>query len=367
MHLFILILAVPLVWALIARIFFLSKFTWKEFIVQVGVSFLFSGFLFAGALYSKTLDNEFIHGQITDKVRDEGSYEESYSCNCRSVCRGTGNNRICQRVCDTCYRTIYTVHWYLESTLGRIDIDRKSSQSRSVWMATDPLLYTESYIGEPCTKMHYYENYVLAAKRSLFNREGYSYTTKFPLPNYPRLYSIYRSRNAIGTAPGVTAEVLDEWNTSLRDKLKILGPKKQANIIIVFTEDPDPKYRYALEKHWMGGKKNDIVIIFGTARYPDLAWVDVFTFALSAGNHEMIVALKDDLVGKGKLNAQEAIEIIASHVDKSFKRKQMADLEYLADDIAPTTGAVIGILVAQLVVSVLLTFYFVRNECFEDS
>jgi len=158
---------------------------------------------------------------------------------------------------------------------------------------------------------------------------------------------------------GVNLDTTDLEN-SLSDKLKVLGAKKQANIILILTNTKDKNYRYAVEKEWLGGKKNDIVVILGLDG-ENIIWVDGFTFGLSQGNHLMLTQMFDELRGKD-VKLDNVVDIVTQHVDKNFVRKQMKDFEYLTRELQPSLSLLIFVSVLQLIANVGITIWSIKNE-----
>lgn len=348
---------IPFLWVATTKIIWHNKVSWKECALHLGTVVPITALIFAISHYSAIGDSLILHGYITEKVRDNDSHLESYDCRCRTVTSGSGNNKTTSTVCDTCWRRIYTVDWYLKSTLGNISIDGVSSRSKSVWDTPDPVAYTNAYVGEHCSETQYFKNYVKASPNSLFNKGNYVVNNTTPVPPYPKVHSIYKVDNILKV--GVNLDTTDLEN-SLSDKLKVLGAKKQANIILILTNTKDKNYRYAVEKEWLGGKKNDIVVILGLDG-ENIIWVDGFTFGLSQGNHLMLTQMFDELRGKD-VKLDNVVEIVTQHVDKNFVRKQMKDFEYLARELQPSLSLLIFVSVLQLIANIGITIWSIKNE-----
>ena len=97
------------------------------------------------------------------------------------------------------------------------------------------------------------------------------------VPTYPKnIQDYYRINRAISV--GVAVPDIQQWNADISNILKQLGPQKQANVIVLFVNTNDPQYEYALRSAWLGGKKNDIVVMIGSTEYPKIDWVRVMSW-----------------------------------------------------------------------------------------
>ena len=365
METFYLLLLVPIIWAFIAKRLLHATISWREMGLQILASSLIVTAVFFLGKYSQTHDIEVWNGQIESKHRDHGHYIESYECNCREVCSGSGQNRSCHRECDTCYRDHYTVDWYVKTTIGTIRLEYEDRLSRSVYNLPDPAHYTRAYVGEPCSREQSFTNYVKAVPESLFNKLDVKSLAKFDpmIPKYPRVHSHYKVNRVIPV--GVRIPNIAEWNLLLGEHLRNLGPRKEANVILVVANTPDQTYRHALERAWIGGKQNDVIVVIGASQYPKIDWVDVITFGQNAGNGLLAVQIRDNLIKIGTLeNHIPVIDSIATSVDGQFKRKHMEDYEYLKDEIHPPMWVLILAFILSIGASGGLTYYFHQEDIF---
>lgn len=361
METLIIFLVWPAIVFLISKIYFKRQLDAPEMIVGVGAAAVCAGMFWFISTSMMTHDKEIIHGKITEKVKVVDDYQEAYECNCYTTTDSKGYQT---RHCMTCYRTVYYVDWELNSTIGTFDVDRKESYSKSVWNSRDPEIWIDAYVGEHCSKWSSYENFVIAAENGLFNLKEYqeAMSAYKGIPAYPSITRLYEPRLVVGDIPELKKE---QWNIFLREKMKVLGPTKQANVVIVFTKSKDPKWKLALEAKWMGGKKNDVVIIISYDGNT-INWVDGFTFGRSANNHLMISQIKDGIVAINNLdNIAGIINTIAAHVKNSFKRQQMKEYEYLKDDIKPSDRVLFWLFVIQFIWTVGSMIFFIRNETFK--
>lgn len=359
----LLLLLFPLIWPLIAKNIWKMEITWQEMAANIGVVVAFVLITFGIGAYGKVHDTEIINGQVTNKVRDHGSYLRSYSCNCRTSCSGTGNNRSCRTICQTCYEQRYTVSWYLESTIGRISIDHADTTSRSVYNRPDPPLYTRAYVGEPCSKEQAFTNYVKAVPDSLFHSDSRSAIKQYAgkVPAYPQVHSIYQVRRVIDVGSGLTQDQLNQMNLRVGEALRTLGPQKQVNIIVIVTGITDPNYRYAVENAWLGGKKNDITVFIGV-KDGKVVWTDAMTFARNKNNELLQVKLRDSVRDIQDFQVDPLVAAIVTNATQHYKRIQMKEFEYLKHEIQPPTWATITIAILSILFSLGLTYFFHREE-----
>ena len=223
----------------------------------------------------------------------------------------------------------------------------------------DPADYTAAYVGEPCSDARGYTNYIKAVPDSLFNMEASEFEQFDSLiPSYPEVYGKYHVDHVITMGMGANVPIRD-WNNYLAGKLKKLGPASQANIIVILVNTADITYRHALEAAWLGGKKNDVIVMAGVTEYPKIDWVDTITLGQNADNGLLTVKIRDELTALGTIESGQAvIDTVATNVAQHFDRKPMADFEYLKDDIEPATWVVITAFILAFLLSAGLTWAF---------
>ena len=325
-------------------------------IASISVIFIFiSALAFFTGKAGKTIDVEIWNGQVTGKERERVSCSHSYSCNCRTVYSGSGKDRTSHEECDTCYEHSNDYDWNVMTNVGDLKIDRVDRQGK-----TEPERWTKVTVGEPASQAHFFTNYIKAAPDSIFHFSDELIAEKFngKIPDYPKeVYDYYRFNHVLTV--GVPVPDLDKWNNDVANILKKLGPSKQANVIILFVNTNDPNYEYALRSKWLGGKKNDIVVILGVTQYPAIDWARVMTWS----DKEIFkVVLRDRLTEIKEVNRQEVLTAVDEVTTRSFKRKEMKDFEYLADEIDPP----MWVIILAIGVIVLLGAYFSTSYQFEN-
>lgn len=362
MAIFVINLIVVILWAAAVHLIFKNKITFKEALLQAGLATIISIMVIGGIYYKDMGDFAVVNGQVTGKERVRVSCSHSYSCNCRQTCTGTGQNRSCHQTCDTCYEHRYDVDWRVYTSVGNLEIDRVNRQGTH-----EPPRWTMVKIGEPASSTESYINYVKAAPKSLFamdKLEGDTAKYGALIPKYPQVYDYYRINRVIqvGTAYPQAKELNDHLNMALRT----LGASKQVNINVLFVNTTDTQYRYALERAWLGGKKNDVTVIIGMAPDKTFSWVDTMTFGKNSGNEMLAVLLRDRI--KSVVSAQQfgnadiLANVLVTTITSDFHRKAMKDFEYLKEDYSPSDSAILWFIIIQLVVLTGTTIFFYHFE-----
>lgn len=351
-----LLLVFPLLWPIAAKLIWKHEITLAELALNVAIGALVVSAGWALGKYAQAHDVEILNGQVTGKASQRVSCEHSYRCRCRQSCSGSGKNRSCSEVCDTCYDHDYDVDWNLKTTLGEIEIDRVNRQG-----TVEPPRYTRAAAGDPVAQTHAYQNYIKAAPDSLFNALSEKQALQRfadAVPNYPDTVYDYHYVDRV-LAEGVAVPDIAAWRQDLANALRVVGPAKQANVVLLFAKEADPRYATAVNAKWLGGKKNDVVVVLGTPRYPEISWVRV----LSWTDKEVFkVQLRDALLDLKTVEREAVISTVSSHIQKGFQRRPMEDFAYLKHQIEPPGWVVALLVVLSIVASVGASVYFSRNE-----
>ena len=332
--------------------------TWWEMLAQCGILLIVGTVSTLLAIKASVLDTEILNGRVTGKEQDSVSCEHSYSCNCHWT--GSGKNR--HRSCSTCYEHSHDYDWILHSDVGDIEIDRIDRQGTH-----EPPRWTKAREGDPVAMPHSYDNWVKAVDYSLFHKGPVDevvpglVSDQEVLPAYPlRIYDYHYDDRVI--LDGVTLTDLPDWNKDLALRLRELGPKKQANLVIVITDALSPRYAARLEDAWLGGKKNDVVTVISldtTAAEKKIRWVRSFGWSKNA---MVYVSLRDSLMAVPSFDRKTVIETIASVVEKDYERMPMQEFEYLKSRVRLSTETRIGLLILTAIAWIATTWYFHHNQ-----
>lgn len=354
-------LIIPTLVALGFLVFGGKKVTILEFGAQMLVQIVLMAGIAGIQSCQNTSDTETWNGRVTSKAKERVSCSHSYSCNCHTSCSGSGKNRSCHTVCQTCYEHFYDIDWAVYTSLDeRLEIDRINRQG-----TLEPPRWTSVKIGEPTSTIHSYTNYVKASPDSLFRHQGLVEKFKDKLPQYPQsVYDYYRLDRlvVVGSVPNVDQKA---FNLRLSEINADLGKKKQSNIVLVLVQGQPSEYFQALQQHWIGSKKNDIVLVAGLDGNK-IQWAEVMAWTTD----KMVeVTLRDSVMAIGSISNEtldKLMQAIATNVDVYYKRKPMKDFEYLAATVTPTFGQWLFSMIFGLIISIGLGLFMYHNEHDDD-
>lgn len=352
---FLTLLLIPLLLA-VGSFLFAKGITWKEFLVQVAVALVVAGISAATIYYQNTSDTEIWNGVVTNKTRDKVSCRHSYSCPpCTKSCDKKGN---CHTTCSTCYEHSYDVDWNVASSTGDgVLIDRVDRQG-----VVEPGRWTVVRLGEPTAFEHSYTNYIKAAPDTLFRHQGLKEKYATSIPAYPGEVFDYYRLNRLASV-GIALRDTAQWNAGLSELNGALGASKQVNMIVVVVKDLPQEYLYALEESWLGGKKNDAVLVIGVDSELKPTWAGVLAWTQ---NPLFQVVLRDSVMQLPKVEAAAVLPVFKDSVSKLYQRKHMKDFAYLSGSVVPTTTQWIVSLLVALLIGGGLTYFFATQDPFGD-
>lgn len=362
---FLTFFVVPLI-ICVASWVFTKKITWKEALVQLVVQAALIGAFVGIILSSNMSDTEVWNGVITNKKRLEVSCSHSYKCHCYTTCHqscsGSGMSRSCHQSCtehcSTCYDHRYDVDWEIYSSLHETwDISRIDRQGLG-----EPPRWTAAKIGEPTSSKHQYDNYIKGSPDSLFKTGQNDLTYQKKLPAYPSgIFDYHRLNRLVRIDHDMTGAEVQLWNDGISRISSEVGSSKQANVVVVITELPQD-YFQSLNRHWLGGKKNDVIPVIGVDKDRNILWVEV----MSLSNEDFKVRLRNELMDTKKLDLDITLTTIKKTVQESYVRRPMKDFEYLKSSIQPTMSQWIWGMVLSILLSVGLSILFYFKDPFDD-
>ena len=345
--------------------FFTDKITWKEVATQMGIQLVLIGIISFLILQSNMSDREAWNGFITKKDSAKIHCRHDYKCHCYTTCHqscsGSGKSRSCHQSCtehcQTCYEHGFDVEWFAKNNIGESwDIDTVDRQG-----LREPPRWSAIVVGEPTSSLHSYENYIKGSPDSLFHKENFTEEQVNSFPAYPdRVYDYWRLNRFVTV--DIAFPDSKEWNSEIAQLSGVLGSKKQVNIVVVIVKNKPQDYFYSLERFWVGGKKNDVILVVGTDDTKSILWAEV----MSLSNEDFKVFLRNDILAINRIDRSKMLSAIQENVEKRYIRRPMKDFEYLKDSIKPTKAQwIIGIVLGTLI-SIGLSIFFYYQDPFGD-
>lgn len=336
---FVVFFVICILITLFCKVYFEENYSYKDMFVSWVISLIIIGICYLVSLYALTFDTQILSGEITKKYSEHVNCNHSYSCNCVTDSKG-------KRSCKTCYEHSYDVDWVIETNIDKsILIDRVDKQG-----VIEPNRYTVANIGDPISITDTYTNYIKAVPETILNNQAYlnSGVSTRKIPNYPdNIYDYYKIDRVVDLEKVLPEQDFKILNQKISESLRTLAKEKQVNIVIVVTKNTDKLYFQDLKNAWLGGKKNDIVIVVAISEYPVILWTNVFSWSK---NDLINTVIRDEITDYGKLDTQ-VIDIITNNINKHWSRKHMSDYEYLKNEITPST---LSIIISFVVIGIIL-------------
>lgn len=353
---FLLLMLLPLAIAVASLLIFKGKVTIAEFLSQIAVVAAFVVIFLSVSYFNRTTDTEIWNGQVTGREHHHVSCSHSYQCNCRTVRSGSGKNASSHEECDTCYEHPYDVNWTVHASTGEaINIDRVDRQG-----LVEPKRWDEAYPGQPFSSLHHFTNYILANPDSvLLGSKGDIKRYQALIPRYPDVvYDYYKHDPVINM--GVPNVDLKSWNWLVSEANKTLGPEKQVNVIVILVPTPNRDYMLALKDKWMGGKKNDVVVVIGSTDGHTIDWADVMSWTPRA---DFKISLKDQIQDIHYLDRKDDIvAVIKTTTLNKFQRMHMKDMKYLMRSFQPSQSTMLIAFILAALLSVGLAVWSIVNN-----
>jgi len=370
-----------------------GRFAWAELPLQLAVSFLTIGALYA-LFYSTSAnltDTEVWNGwasraEYYEAWTEEVTYTEQEAC-------GTDKdgNTIYQTVTKT-REDYHGPEWKVQTTVGDFSTDeniyrayvarfgkeKKEDLHRLNQVSFgDGNMYLVSHNGAkddrlvPASREHFFINY-LRASDSIRKVSGAVSGFQELLRPYPRVHAgVYgpivfdRVIDANVNAPAAWKQTV---NQILDQALTRLGSDFQVNILVYLAKTSDAQFGYALEEAWVKGKKNDVIVVIGANNFPALDFVHVMAWTKV---EEFPITLRNRLRELADISDAAALaDIIVDQIKQppqqgGFVRLPMADLEYLIADIKLPWWCQVLIVIIGGAVSWFTSLLLIENDLTE--
>jgi hypothetical protein len=346
-----------------------------EWILGSVAALMFAGIMHLVAIVGMTSDIETWSGQVT-KVSHHPRWVERYTKHhSETYYTGSGKNRTShtRHWTTTEYDTHYE-KWVAHRDFGTYDNtkiieesefieisqkfggklykDGKQSYNNfdGIHVSGDRNIYSIDNVNSyviPVTITRSFENKIKAAP-SLFSFAKVPETVKvFPWPDNEENWR--QSNRLLGTS----SVFIDpyKWDC-LNSKL---GPTKRVNLIMIGFLNEGIEYARWQEAHWIGGKKNDLVICYGGGTLKQKPkWAYVFGWT----EKEIVKKNLESIILNNYIN-NDILPLIQSEVSKNYVIKDWSKFDYIS--IEPPTWSYIVFILGLTITQTLLYFYFHNN------
>ncbi len=338
------LILVPLLVGAIAFYVFKATITKKEFVVQAVATVLVMLGGWQLAKYGALQSTEHLNGRIIQKLSGTQS-----CCHCEDVCDSKDKDGNCTSSHEECDHN-HDYWWSLDTTVGKINVRDCSGDDNA------PSIWVRARVGEPAAKNHLYTNYLKADSHNVLVHENLGkYASR--IPDYPEVYDLYKVNPVL--TDGVPTP--RDWVEAIREINASLGASRQIDVTVLLTRVQDPTYAQAVESKWLYGPKNSLTVIIGTDG-EKATWVRGMTFSKVS---TLKVRLRDDIQGL-PLNGTVIPDTIKELVRKHFRRTAMANYEYLARTMEPSTGWLVGLYFLAFALSIGLSALMHKKDLFGD-
>lgn len=339
------------------KMLFPKEITNKEFLLSSFISIVIMIGIFFFLKMNATHDTEILNGQVTKKYSEEVSCQHSYSCLCVNVCSGSGTNQSCTQVCQTCYDHDYDIDWVVKSDVGESIISRVDRQGTK-----EPPRWSNVVIGEPFSAEYSFVNYIKASPDSLFSGSK-SLIQQYAgqIPEYPTVNDYYKYNRVILKEVSIP----NTLNQKINEFQKKWGPKKQINVILFFvSEKYTQEYFKAVEASWLGGKKNDTIIITQLDNQNNINWSRVIS---RSENKSFDKSVEFDIGNLKTFNEDTFLEVLDKNIMERFNRENFEKYSYLMNEFTPSGISIFIGLLASILINITVAFFAIKEDWFGEN
>lgn len=380
------LLVIPLIAIAVSAFYFYHKVVWWELLLLLAIPTLFI-FLFKTITVSSLNSATEYRGYYIVEARYYESWETWVSKTCSyTTCSGSGKTRTCTTHyydCSYCDKNpaYYTVvdnygreygiekedYLYLikiwKATPKFVELNRNIKYRGSCGKDGD--MYSIRWNNQWNTSLnivttHSYVNRVLSAK-SAFNYQEVTEgdKKKYGLYEYPQIYGLHRQDALLGADTMYNGSYLHAAKKKFEFFNGYYGVRKHVKVFVLLYYNKPLSAAKKQEAYWVGGNDNEVVVCIGVDKSTrKLQWVKTFSWAI---NKRVIVDCREDIMNDIYFNPYRVYDAIEKSVVNNFKPRNLdKDFDYLEADLPTWTLWFCGI--ATLVITILLTNYFIHNE-----
>ncbi|MFA4846565.1 MAG: hypothetical protein WC654_08510, partial [Patescibacteria group bacterium] len=147
-----------------------------------------------------------------------------------------------------------------------------------------------------------------------------------------------------------------------------LGDEKGVNILVYLVplgQNDRKEFFAALENHWAGGKRNDVIVVIGAPHFSEIAWVEVMAWTRV---EEFKSALANRVLESSALtNAGDLADVIVSQIsrnakDGGYEGMEMDEYAVLASEVSIAWWAQIIIFLIYAGMCYFVSLALVNNQ-----
>lgn len=363
-------LLIPFIMIAILLLFFHHRTKWWEAGIPLAVSFMLIGGFKLMSENLGTKDMEVWNGWVLSAHYYEDWNQYIHRMCPVTTCSGSGQNTVCTTTLVDCsYVAYYPEYWAIKDSNGDthrvnqkayhhlvnlfemqpqfVDMKRPyhtndGDMYQILWPHTDKTV-------EPINVAHSYENRVQAS-RSVFNYQQINdnEASQLGLFSYPKV-SLFNYPSILGNCGPNTQKA----NERLRFHNSMLGKAHQLRMWLLCTDSSDPVFGQLQESYWVGGNKNEVVVILGQG------WTHVFSWT---DNKTPLIEIRDFAVQNR--DPLRVVDFMAEELQSGFVRKQFAEFSYLT--VEPPLWAIILTYLITLAVNIGLSWFIIVNGFHDD-
>lgn len=368
---------IPVLFAIIALLFFYKKIAYWEPFIPIAATLLFIVFFKYVGVTSLTKNAEYWGNYVTE-IRWYQEWDEWIEQTCtRSYPCGTdskGNTEYCTETYDCSYRLYHPEYWSLilddsqEITIDKAYYSylKKKFGTKSVFndlnrnfYHIDGDMYSNNYPNtfesfEYYATEHKYENKIQATT-SVFNYPEIDSSDfkKYKLYDYPKI--VNNDVQSILTPKSISIQINEQKKINYINGR--LGRSKHIKIWICLYEYSTDDAGYKQEALWKRGNKNEFVICIGTNKNRDINWVHIFGWSKEK---TIDIETRNYILAQKKLNLSKLGDWLYIEVQNKWTMTNFDEFNDLS--IEPPTWSIITTWIVSLIACILLYIWILMNQ-----
>lgn len=317
-------------------------------VVAAAYACLLFSVYFSGFRYGTNVDDFcVINGHVVSATYEEEWTEEYTTTESYTVTDSKGQSHTKTRTVTK--RRHHSPSWYADTTVGGMSLspgqfaafcdrfgNRVQTGSRHYGQVSwgDGRTFKTTWKGSmttfiPATSTQNVINWVKGSRGTVYRAKGADTYQVLP---YPGLVDTpHGPKQPRVLSSGVPIE--KDWIKTVEWDMDVLadrvGSSKEANPLLYFTNQ-DQGFVEALKDRWIGGKKNDVIVVVGVKEWPKVDWVDVVAWSKNAS---FSVETQDALTMVDLSDREHLMRTLTSLIQTKFERNPMSSFEYLKFEI----------------------------------